>query len=133
MQTRFKDGSVMVCGGCSRDAVLEYVGQDGKRLCKVGVAVGRRPGAEGEKPETIWCNLVAWHEVAQVLSAARKGDPVFAVGRLQTRQYNGKEYTDLVAEFVAVCAPGVPAAYGAPVPQPSGFQEIDEDDGYLPF
>ena len=65
MQTKFKDGTVMVCGGCARDAELQIVGEKSNRLCKVGLAVGKRPDPEGgEKPATVWCNVVAWHGLA---------------------------------------------------------------------
>lgn len=135
MQTRFKDGSVMVCGGCSKDAELERVGQDNKRVCKVGVAVGKR-----EDDSTIWVNIVAWHDLASVLSKAKKGDPVFVIGKLKTREYNEKTYTDLVADFVSVCSPSAEAT----VPANGGFQpagggvgvdagDFGGDDGELPF
>lgn len=141
MQTKLPDGSVMVCGGCSKDAHLEYVGQDNKRLCKVGLAVGKRPVQGDERPETIWCNVVAWHKVAQVLSEARKGDAVFAIGRLQSRDYEGKTYTDLVAEYIDICAPrssssgcsSTSASYPAQSVLDREFSELTSDDGSLPF
>lgn len=137
MQTKLPDGSVMVCGGCSRDAELQYVGEDGKRLCKVGLAVGKRPTPDGEKPETVWCNVVAWHNVAQALSVARKGDPVLAIGRLQSREYNGKTYTDLVAEYINICVPisdcGNAPENSFPPPEKDSFSELADDGDDLPF
>lgn len=141
MQTKLPDGSVMVCGGCSKDAQIEYVGQDNKRVCKVGLAVGKRPAQGEEKPETIWCNVVAWHKVAQVLSAARKGDSVLAIGRLQSHEYQGKTYTDLVAEYINICSPTAPGGgctapsggYDTSLYPESPFQELTTDDGNLPF
>ncbi|SBW02543.1 conserved hypothetical protein [uncultured Eubacteriales bacterium] len=135
MQTQFKDGSVMVCGGCSRDAKLEYVGDAKKRICKVGIAVGKN-----EDTTTKWANVVAWHDTAAVLSKAKKGDSVFVIGKLNTREYNGKPYTDLVADFVSVCSPSAAATS----PPPGGFQpagdgigvdagDFGADDGELPF
>lgn len=118
MQTRFKDGSVMVVGGCSKDAELEYVGQDGKRICKVGLAVGKR-----EDGSTIWVNVVAWHDTAEVLATARKGQQTLVIGHPKEREYNGKTYTDLVADFVSMCGP---AAAGV-------FTDIQDDSGELPF
>ena len=80
MQTRFRDGTVLVIGSCARDAELEYVGEDCKRVCRVGLAVGRRPVPGGGKADTVWCNVQAWHNLAAVLSAAKKGDPVLVAG-----------------------------------------------------
>ena len=141
MQVQFKDGTVMVCGGCARDAELEYVGADSKRVCKVGLAVGKREDA------TVWCNVVAWHNLASLLSAAKKGDPVLAIGKLKSREYNGKTYTDLVADFVSVCSISAvtdqrlaqgyqPAGRGVDVPGPGqgfDFSEPGDGDGELPF
>lgn len=139
MQTKLPDGSVMVCGGCSRDAELEYVGQDGKRLCKVGLAVGKKPAQGSDRPETVWCNVVAWHNVAQALAEARKGDAVFVIGRPQSWEYQGKTYAALVAEYVSICAPraseygNTPERYQAPAPAEDPFQALTTDDWNLPF
>ncbi len=135
MQSRFKDGTVMICGGCSKDAELRCVGEKQSRVCEVGIAVGKRADPDGgDRPVTIWCNLKAWHNLASILSAAKKGDPVFAIGRLETREYNGKQYTDLVAEYVSVCSISVVAENPA-TPPPGGnqFEDFSGDDGELPF
>lgn len=132
MQTKFKDGTVMVCGSCARDAELQIVGKKSNRLCKVGLAVGKRPDPDGGE-NTVWCNVAAWHGLASILSAARKGDPVLVIGHLESRDYEGKTYTDLVAEFVSVGS--VSAASDLPnapaVPQ-GHFSEVLADDE-LPF
>lgn len=134
MQTRFKDGSVMVVGGCSKDAELEYVGQDGKRICKLGLAVGKR-----EDGSTIWVNVVAWHDTAEVLASAQKGQQVLVIGQLKQREYNGKTYTDLVADFVSVCAPAengqqfgqtAHTAFRDPTKE---LEDLSDDSGSLPF
>lgn len=129
MQTRFKDGTVMVVGGCSKDAELEHVGQDSKRICKVGLAAGKR-----EDGTTIWVNVVAWHETAEVLSTAMKGQQVLVIGHLKQREYNGKTYTDLVADYVSVCAPTAKSSVDYATPAPGAqFDEIDGPDDQLPF
>lgn len=131
MQNKFKDGSVMVCGGISRDAELEHVGQDNKRVCKVGVAVGK-----DEDGKTKWCNVVAWHDLASILCVARKGDPVLVIGKLKSREYNGKTYTDLVADFVSVASVHAvaesEAAHPTFTPQVPNFEELDDSEE-LPF
>lgn len=132
MQTKFKDGSVMVCGGCSKDAAVEYVGDDAKRVCKVGLAVGKRTPQDGGEPQTVWCNVVAWHGLAQVLATARKGNQVLVIGKLKSREYEGKTYTDLIADFVSVCSPPEKASeQEAKVGDP--FAELEGDSGELPF
>lgn len=132
MQTKFKDGSVMVCGGCAKDAAVEFVGDDAKRVCKVGLAVGKRTPQGSGEPQTVWCNVVAWHGLAQVLSTARKGNQVLVVGKLKSREYEGKTYTDLIADFVSVCA--LPSPDVTPVaPTADQFVDLTDDGGELPF
>lgn len=132
MQTKFKDGSVMVCGGCAKDAELQIVGEKQNRKCSLGIAVGKSQELDDQgRPKTIWCNVVAWHGLASLLSIARKGDPVMVIGKLKTREYNGKEYTDLEAEWLSVASVSA-AALNPATPPADSFQEI-EDDGELPF
>lgn len=134
MQANMKDGSVIVAGTCGRDAELKLVGDKQSRMCKVSLAVGKRPSADGGKEETIWCNLQAWHNLASILSVAKKGDSIFATGRIKENQSNGKTYKNLEAEFLSVaslqCAADSPAF---PLPPVDQFAELMEDDGELPF
>ena len=136
MQWMLKDGTVLAQGGCSCNAELQYVGDDHKRLCKVGLAVGKRADTT-----TVWANVVAWHGLASLLSRARKGDPVFVIGKLKSREYNGKTYTDLVADYIDVISISdydeergayAPAKGGVDVPG-YDFADGNADDGELPF
>lgn len=138
MQAKLTDGSVMVCGACGRDAEFSTVGANNSRKCTVSLAVGKRPGEDGEQ-KAVWCNVVAWRDLASLLAPARKGDAVFVVGRLKSREYNGKTYTDLEAEFVSVASvhaamtfPGK-AVEAQSAPDENLFQQLDDDDGDLPF
>lgn len=136
MQTKFKDGTVMVCGAAGRDGELQYVGDDQKRKCSLGLAVAKRPVEGQEKPETVWANVVAWHDAAAVLAQAKKGTQVLAIGRLRTHEYNGKEYTDLVADFVWPCCLGAAVdtiAGAGPAPIAGAPDQPEEDEGELPF
>lgn len=134
MQTKFKDGSVMVCGGCSKDAELRHVGEKATPRCTVGVAVGKRQNAYGEE-ETVWCNVVAWRAAAEALAGARKGTPVLVIGRLEEREYEGKTYRDLVADYVSVCTPAAHSAPPAPAADRAAqdLRELDGEDDELPF
>lgn len=132
MQTKFKDGSVMVAGACAKDADFQIVGDKQNRKCTVGLAVGKSEELDDTgRPRTIWCNVVAWHDLASILSLAKKGSSVLAVGKLRSREYNGKTYTDLEAEYVSVASVGAVASSPA-TPAYNGFEEV-EDDGALPF
>ena len=140
MQTKLPDGSVIVAGACGRDPEFKTVGEKGHRKCTVGLAVGKRPDPNGgDKPITVWSNVVAWHDLASLLASARKGDAVLVVGKLKSREYNGKTYTDLEAEYLSVASvhaavSNPPQAASAPPPVGSdSFGELADDDGELPF
>lgn len=73
---------------------------------------------------------------AELIAALRKGDRILAAGVVETREYNGKTYTDMLADIVipADIVPNSPASYTAPATSsPSEFSEIGEEDGELPF
>lgn len=135
MQVKLSDGSIMVCGNCGQDPELKTVGEKNSRKCTVGLAVGKR-----HDDSTIWCNVVAWHDLAEVLAQAKKRTSVLVVGRLKSREYQGKTYTDLEAEYVSVAAPPVRTAMAAPdmpileYPKPDNdFMSLDDTDPDLPF
>ena len=136
MQTKLSDGTILAAGACGRDPEFRVVGEKQARKCTVGLAVGRRPDPDGDRPITVWANVVAWHGLASILAAARKGDPVFVIGKLKSREYNGKTYTDLEAEYISVAsvsaAAAQPAAPEAP-PQPLFSELSGDNDGELPF
>lgn len=131
MQVRLTDGSIMVCGNCGQDPELKTVGEKSHRKCSVGLAVGKR-----QDGSTIWCNVVAWHDLAAILAQARKRTAVFVVGRLNAREYQGKTYTDLEAEFVSVAnAPkSVSDVQEPPAAKPDDFFDVLDDSApNLPF
>lgn len=138
MQAKLSDGSIMVCGTCGRDAEFSTVGARNSRKCSVSLAVGKRQDEKGDM-NTVWCSVVAWHDLASLLAPAKKGDSVFVVGRLKSREYNGKTYTDLEAEFVSVASVHAAMSFpersvgGQSPKQDNSFQEIQDCSDQLPF
>lgn len=138
MQAKLTDGSVMVCGTCGKDAEFKAVGEKNSRKCTVSLAVGKRQDGGGN-PSTVWCNVIAWRDLASLLAPARKGDAVFVVGRLKSREYNGKTYTDLEAEFVSVASVHAAMAFPGKAVEAQNatdenpFQPLDDDGDILPF
>ena len=116
----------------------------------------------GEK-STDFIDVVAWRQTAEfVCKYFAKGSMAVAEGRLQIRDWkdrdgNNRRSAEVVADNVyfgsskresssgdSYGSPppyGAPApsgygggrGYGAPTPEPSGFAEIDDQDGDLPF
>lgn len=134
MQARMPDGSVIVAGTCGRDGEYKLIGEKQTPKAKVSVAVGKQEYANGEKT-TVWANVVAWRGLADVLAGARKGDAILAIGRVSTREYNGKTYSDLNAEFVSITRTAQaqqPASPPPPMENPmEGLEPVEDDE--LPF
>ena len=78
---------------------------------------------------------------AEIIAELRKGDRILAAGVVETREYNGKTYTDMLVDLLLTsdslpAAPAAQAANRAALDQrmgSAGFAEIGEEDGELPF
>lgn len=137
-----KDGgevkTAMVVGRATKDGELKTT-KNGKTYGAVGVkALNRQDGTavfiEVKSFQSTWAELIAGLD---------KYDTFMAAGRLENREYNGKIYTDLLADIVIPVERLAPllsgshapsyAASAAPVGGPSDFAELGEEDGELPF
>jgi len=127
MKSMHKDGSVSLAGPVGNIKDKGSVGEKGSRLVEFGVMCGK--DAEGNG---IWHTVAAWNVLADVARTLAKGDAVHVDGRLNTREYEGKTYTTVNAEYIGICRPQAEQATG---PQSAdtqhGFTEIDDDE--LPF
>ena len=78
---------------------------------------------------------------AEIIAELRKGDRILAAGVVETREYNGKTYTDMLVDLLLTsdslpAAPAAQAANRAALDQrmeSAGFAEIGEEDDELPF
>ena len=132
MQTKFNDGSVMICGYVPNDAEVRRVGEKNTLRVTFGVKVGERPDETA-----IWANCQCWGSIANYAAQITKGDTVLAIGKLTsyTSEKNGKTYTDLECEYVAIQPKAAaPAAPAAPAQDPGDLSVSDvlSDDG-IPF
>ena len=130
MQTKLPDGSAMVCGVLPKDAEYRTVGQNNSSLTKFSVKCGEKKVENEEKPKAIWCNCTCWHAVARASKTLKKGDCVLCVGKIETHNHEGKEYKELVCEFVVpMTAPEQTINNSSAIPK--DFEELS-DDG-VPF
>ena len=139
---KLQSGEFMVIGCLPRDAELKKVGQNNSSKTSFSIKASEKTLPDGKK-EAQWTNCVAWHEMARICAGFKKGDFVMAVGRIESREYNGKTYKDLVVEFaVKASAPGTSAGFtpasGNTAIDPadelgdlSDFDSLDPDD--IPF
>lgn len=125
----------------------------GVEVATVNIAVDRdRKDANGEK-QTDWVTIVAWRGTAKFLAQYfQKGRIALVEGRLQTRNYtdrdgNKRTATEVVADNVYFGdsrqdggSQNSGHTYNAPASAPAygyggntGFTELDQDPGELPF
>lgn len=134
MQTKFSDGSVMVCGFVPSDAELRRVGEKNTARTRFGVKVGERPDGTA-----VWANCQCWGNMALYAAQIKKGDSVLAIGTLSTytSEKNGQTYTNLDCEYVSIqpkapAPAAAPAQTSAPDPGNLSVSDILSDDG-IPF
>lgn len=133
-----EQGIYLLQGTATRDGEVSDVGD--KPHAKVSIAAGET--ADGD---TIFVTLNGWRDMAGQVAFIRKRDSVLAIGRFTKREYNGKTYYNLDADFVCVSGAGInavsddqPRRVEKPAtvrePEERGFTELDDvDDGDLPF
>lgn len=122
-------------GNATRDAENKPV--NGKDHAVVGVAA-----AEDKQGNTVFVSLNGWGKLARYVRSIERGDNILAVGRLKTREYQGRAYYDLDADFLCKNGAGFTCSAETPpmgeLPEfgggdpAGGFAEIEED-GELPF
>lgn len=140
MYSKLSDGGFMVAGYVARDAETKTT-QSGKTLTTWGVAAAKVKKDDGNY-ETKWTNCQAWHDTARAATNIRKGDTVLCIGHMETNEYNGKTYKNLVVEFFCKMPNGAEAAMptspsgnnGAGISAEDDLSEFEElATGDLPF
>ena len=87
---------VLLTGRIGHDIDLKKT-NTGKSLVRLRLAVRLN------KDQTDWHNVTAWDKTADYLSQyAHKGDLILIEGRLSTRTYEEKTYTDVVASHIEI-------------------------------
>jgi single-stranded DNA-binding protein len=91
-----KQGKQRLCAGrITKDVEIKKINTaKGERSkASIGVAVG----------ENEYANFTAWGSVADYAGTLRKGDNVLICGvEGEPREYNGKTYTDISADYIAI-------------------------------
>lgn len=84
--------TITIVGNLTRDPELRYT-QSGKATVTVGIAVNRRYQVNGEwQEQTTYMNVVAWDQLAENIAASlTKGSRIMATGRLDVREYEGRD------------------------------------------
>ena len=153
---------IVLMGRLTRDPELRRT-QSGTPVTSFSLAVDRDFKSQSGEKETDFIDIVAWRNTAEfVCNYFTKGRMAVVEGRLQIRDWkdrdgNNRRSAEVVADnvyfgdskrdsagggYAAPPAYGPPASsyappagggYGAPSGGPSGFAELDDQDGELPF
>ena len=129
------DGGYIASGSVSRDAEMKTT-TTGKFVTEFSLLAGKKPDGT-----TRFVNCKAWNDLAQAAASLRKHDSVMVAGRLESREYNGKTYNDIVCDWIGQSLGGGDnrsTSNSAPKHEPpaSGpsFTELSDDvSGELPF
>ena len=125
---QFKSGDTILSAGYAfKDAEFKRVGDNQTPICEFAIVTGKLADGKSE-----FANCKAWRDLAVTASRIKKGDSVCVVGRLESREYNGKTYTSVVADWLGVVEAGL-AQPTAIAPKQSSFQELPDDESDLPF
>lgn len=79
------DNTALVAGTVVRDAEYRKVGKNNYSKANFTVAYG----------ENKYVSVAVWFNLAEHAKLLKKGDHVIAFGQFESRDYNGKTYTDL--------------------------------------
>ena len=146
---------IFIMGRLTRDPELRRT-QSGTAVTSFTLAVDRDFKSQSGEKETDFIDVVVWRSTAEFAAKYfTKGRMAIVEGRLQIRPWTDKEgnsrrSAEVVADNIyfgdskrdsagdmgGYSAPAYTApagGYSAPVGGPSGFAEIDEEDGDLPF
>lgn len=131
---KMQGGEWLVTGHCS-EPKYQRVGKDATPRCSVGIAAGKHPTEVDEQgnPATIWINVTAWREQADILAKVRRGEGILVSGSMYEREYNGQMYKGINANVVLLSQAERSGRHGAAPSQPPAMAELEGEDGELPF
>ena len=124
----------LFAGLVSQDGELKQT-QNGKEFGSASVrAFNRKDGTAA------FMTIKSFGDYARLIANLRKGDHILCAGVVESREYNGKTYTDMLVDFI-MAADAMPAA---PSPEENraeltkrmdsaGFSEMMDGDSELPF
>ena len=120
---------VVMIGRLTKDPMITYT-NDGKSICKFGIAVDRRIKTGDQTAD--FFNVTTFGKTADFVEKwFRKGSPISLEGRIQTGSYTKQDgtkvyTTDIIAENVEF----VPKT-GDQRPEPTAETPEDMNDGFM--
>lgn len=119
--------TALIAARASKDGELRTT-NSGKEVGSISV-----PAYDREDGTTAWITVNGWGHWARLLAYAHKGDSILAIGRIESREYEGKNYYDLVADYVCVSSSTAEQRPSSTASAAGHFEELAEEDSDLPF
>ena len=126
----------LFAGLVSQDGELKQT-QNGKEFGSASVrAFNRKDGTAA------FMTIKSFGDYARLIANLRKGDHILCAGVVESREYNGKTYTDMLVDFLMASDTMQNTVLSNPVKNLStltqlmdsaGFSEAPEEDAELPF
>ena len=124
----------LFAGLVSQDGELKQT-QNGKEFGSASVrAFNRKDGTAA------FMTIKSFGDYSRLIANLRKGDRILCAGTVESREYNGKTYTDMLVDFLmasdAMPAAPSPAENRAELTKrmdSAGFSEMMDGDSELPF
>ena len=125
----------LYAGLVSQDGELKRT-QNGKEFGSASIrAFNRKDGTAA------FMTIKSFGDYSRLIANLRKGDHILCAGIVESREYNGKTYTDMMVDFLiagdTVPSASAPAENRAALSKrmdSAGFAEIDDDiEKMLPF
>lgn len=141
MKIQTKTGAVIAAGSLKQNDPVDYrtVGSGNTPLATFGLMVDRKKNPDGSS-SVEWLNCKAWRSLAQKVAACPGGADILVAGHMEQESWNGRDGQQhsrqvCVCEFIAMATF---AQMTTKKPEPSQpvdvqFQELNDDDGELPF
>lgn len=140
---------VTLHGRLGKDVELRRT-SNGTAVASWSIAVDRDYKADGAERETDWFDITAWRGTAEFAERNfHRGDQMIVSGRLQVRSWtdrdgNKRKAVEVLADGIWFCGgkntDGGNGGAGKAVPatkpvnvRAQEFEDLDEDDGDLPF
>ena len=125
----------LFAGLVSQDGELKRT-QNGKEFGSASIrAFNRKDGTAA------FMTIKSFGDYSRLIANLRKGDHILCAGTVESREYNGKTYTDMLVDFL-IAGDTIPAAASAPAENraalskrmdSAGFSEMMDGDSELPF
>ena len=118
----------MAVGQATMDGEYKTVGEKQTPLAKFSIACGKK-----EDGSTRFANCQAWGRNAALAGSVVKGETLFCLGTIESREYEGKTYYTLVCDYVGTMRSSAPS-FSEMKPAAETFADAcDASDGELPF